>query len=264
MKQSYYRIAFVLDILLLLLIGLLVADRWAHRSGDWLSLILPTIYYGLILELVLFLLVFSIVKTPRIEISVKTTVMFALFVMGLCLGVVFGFYNPNFNNSEKGETAVADLGMDEAEYATLAPCDQVKTYVDVASVSVNLDTRVDFAPYWMHKPLMDLPKDTLAVCMAEEMRKNTALVASSKTFNEEAVRKIYVLLFEADRLQVYRQPDFDSAVKEAACTPNADPYGDLVVYYYSISIFTPGPRPEFEGYSTKEIADIVRPEICGK
>jgi hypothetical protein len=149
--------------------------------------------------------------------------------------------------------------LDSSQFEKLAPCDQVKLFSEVAGELVSQDNNGTGEPSWMHKSLMKMPRQTLNVCFTDEMEQIVFVIESSRDFNETAVKRLYALTFEANRLQIISEPIVLDVLGTAVCTPNADPFGNLAeLYYFTVH----GTMPTYldHGLDSK---DRLRNEICG-
>ena len=260
MDRTVYKTAFLFQVLLFLMIGTQMLRFWFDPfAWDWPSIMHPRVFHVLLLELVaipLFILILT-VRSLKNELLVKTIALFALFVINFGLSQFLSLVDPFLIYSEP---LALQQGLNAAQFDALESCERVAMFAEVASNELNVANNNTEEPFWMHEGLKKIPKETIAICLANEIEKNVFVIASTDDFNEAAVKKNYALTIEADRLQVLDRPVVLNALKIAVCTSNADPFGNLTKqYYFAVNEYVPG-----HYYYSRNNIERMRKEICKK
>jgi hypothetical protein len=150
------------------------------------------------------------------------------------------------------------LGISASQFHLLKPCDQVDAYGTLASQTVSpWDGSADI-PVWMVTELNSIPKSTVSSCIANDINELASKIHDPSEVDEITERRMYALVFEAERLGLSGDPDLLGAIKSVVCELDADPFGRLAINY---SIYTSGYSQGFDYYSKEGKAELKK-MIC--
>ena len=113
-------------------------------------------------------------------------------------------------------------------------------------------------PTWLHNSLESIPKDNLIECFSDQLLQQEALIRKNDKHNEEPIRRLHTLIFEANKLGILTHPALASRLKTSACNKDIDYFGKLVLESYIVSHRK---VPAYDYYS-EEGRERLYKEIC--
>lgn len=255
MKNKAFTLILTMEVLLCMLLAFQSLRFWLEPARwGWPQEIRQR---GLILTVFAFVMIVAslTVKSSGITPRAKRNSTLCIIVLTLGIGLFIMLYLP--------KPPSVDVLLEREKYSPQdvplqTDCEKVNKFVAIGSQRLDIGNRTVLVPAWLQSSLEMIPKENLVECFADALVEQETLINQGNGYDEEPIRKLHALVFEAKRLGILGDLALATRLGDIACNKNIDIFGKLVLESYLISH---GNLPTYD-YSSGEGREILFNEMC--